>query len=568
MKFLACTLLILSFSANAAAPEDINSNQRAWFDAVDIDGNGDYTDNPSTNSEVSEWFDKSGSGNNVSGVGTRSPLYVSDTLGSQRHGVKFNGTSNSLTDTDDIWSGAVGSSESFIALTTDVIKSSFAFLSYGSGNRRVGVHIPWSNSNTYFDQGICCGAPTRLRGVVPINLSEQYFWHFIGVPSLQSILKDGKSYFSDSGASVYDVMPDSVFSLGGGSTFNFHNGRIFEALFYQTELNNAQRSIINSYLSAKWNKAFAVSATYPDFYSGDDAAKGNYDYFVGGIGQSAGTQTLGTSQGLTITNNNFLNADGKYILAGVDYLTATPKTGMSSSDMPSGYLNRSNRSWYIDRTGDGGLVNLSFNASAIGMPIEDGAEYGLFHRTGTSGTFTTVASTTMSDGAIVFTHLPDDGVYTVGKKGVANISLVKTNQTIKDPVNDGINPKSIPGSNIDYTLTVKNMGNLGPDFDTMRISDNLQDQLSLFTGDLDGNGSPFVFTDNNCPPDTETMTSNLSLVYPDDVVYRDSSGAAITPAVEYDANIRSFEITLSGLMNINYQSDVPCFTIKYRTKLE
>ena len=112
------------------------------------------------------------------------------------------------------------------------------------------------------------------------------------------------------------------------------------------------------------------------------------------------------------------------------------------------------------------------------------------------------------------------------------------------------------------------MGNLGPDSDTMRISDNLQGQLSLFTGDLDGNGSPFVFTDNNCPPDTATTTSNLSLVYPDDVVYRDSSGAVITPAMEYDADIRSFEITLSGLMNINYQSDVPCFTIKYRTKLE
>ena len=568
MKFFIYILLILSFSANAAAPEDINTNQRAWFDAVDLNGDGDYTDNPNTNSEVSEWFDKSGSGNNVSGAGSRRPSYAPDTLGAQRHGIRFNGSSNSLTDTDDIWSGAVGSSESFIALTTDVIKSSFAFLSYGSGNRRVGVHIPWSNSKTYFDQGICCGAPTRLSGVIPISLGEQYFWHFIGVPTLQSVLQDGKSYLSDPGASIYDVMPDSIFSIGGGSTFNFHNGRIFEALFYQTELNKAQRSIINNYLSAKWNKAFASSPTYTDVYSGDEVAKGDYDFFVGGIGRSNGVQTVGTSQGLTITDNSFLSADGKYILAGVDYLTTNPITGVSSSDMPAGYLDRSNRSWYIDRTGDDGLVSLSFDASVIGLGVDNGAEYGLFHRTGTSGRFTSVATTTMSGGVIAFSHLPDDGVYTVGKKGIANISLMKTNQTTKDPVNDLNNPKAIPGSIIDYTLTVKNMGNLGPDTDTTLIKDILQGQLSLFTGDLDGNGSPFVFTDNSCPPDTATTTSNLSLVYPDDVVFRNAAGDVVTPTMDYDTSIRSFEITLSGLMNINYQSDVPCFTIKYRTKLE
>jgi hypothetical protein len=277
---------------------------------------------------------------------------------------------------------------------------------------------------------------------------------------------------------------------------------------------------------------------------------------------------LGTSQGLTITDNGFLSADGKYVVAGVDYLTTAPKTGMVASDMPSGYLSRSNRSWYIDRTGDGGLVNLSFDASAIGLDIDDGAEYGLFYRAGTSGTFISVASTTMSGGVIMFSHLPDDGVYTVGKKGIADISLVKTNQTVEDPINNLLNPKAIPGSTIDYTLMIKNKGNLGPDTDTTLIKDILQGQLSLFTGDLDGNGSPFVFTDNSCPPETATTTSNLALVYPDDVVFRDDIGNAVTPSMDYDPGIRSFEITLSGLMNINYQSDVPCFTIKYRTKLE
>ena len=570
MKSFVCSFifLLLPLAVKAAAPDDINTNQRAWFDAVDLNANGDYTDNPANSIEVSEWTDKSGSGNHISATGTARPLYSPNNLGSQRHGVDFDGVTDSLIDADDIWTGSVSNSESFVVLTTDVIRASFPFLSTDFGNNRLGTHLPWSNSKVYFDQGACCGAPTRLQGTIPISLGQQYFWHFIGLPNLQSITQDGKTRLSDSGASTYNTNANTRFALGSAGTSRFHEGRYFEALFYQTGLSNAQRSILSSYLSAKWNKAFASSPTYPDVYSGDETAQGSYDFFVGGIGRAAGSQTSGTSQGLTITDSGFLSADGKYILAGVNYLTTTPITGTSNIDMPSGYLNRSSRSWYIDRTGNGGLVDLSFNASEIGLSVDNGAEYGLFHRVGTSGAFTAVATATMIGGVITFNHLPDDGVYTVGKKGISNITLVKTNQTIEDPVNNLLNPKAIPGSIIDYTLTVRNLGDLGPDTDTTLIKDTLQSELTLFTGDLDGNGSPFVFTDNSCPPTTPTITSNLTLDYPSDVVFKDALGNIATPSMDYDTSIRTFEITLSGLMNSNYLADVPCFTVKYRTKLQ
>ena len=86
----------------------------------------------------------------------------------------------------------------------------------------------------------------------------------------------------------------------------------------ETALNIAQRSILNNYLSAKWSKAFDSLPTYSDVYSGDTAANGDYDYFVGGIGQDNGRQTVATSQGLTISDSSFLTDEGKYILAGVD----------------------------------------------------------------------------------------------------------------------------------------------------------------------------------------------------------------------------------------------------------
>jgi len=57
---------------------------------------------------------------------------------------------------------------------------------------------------------------------------------------------------------------------------------------------------------------------------------------------------------------------------------------------------------------------------------------------------------------------------------------------------------------------MKNTGSGAADTDSVIISDNIPANLILFTGNLDGNGSPFVFTDNNCPSTTLTT----AVMYP------------------------------------------------------
>ena len=560
-------LITLPQLSRGAAPDDINTSQRAWYDAVDVDGDSDYTDNPANNTSISLWNDKSGSNNHLLSSETSRPTYTIDSITTERHGLAFDGVNDNMADEDDIWIGSVDSSEIFLVLTTDRVKSSTAFGSNSSAKNRLSSHIPWGDNNVYFDQGMCCGSPTRLAGNTSINLLVQNIWHFIGLPDDQSVLRDGKVRLSDSGASVYTVEANSRFRLSG-SGFTAHHGSYYEGIFYQTALNTAQRSILNNYLSAKWSKAFDSLPTYSDVYAGDTAANGDYDYFVGGIGQDNGRQTVATSQGLTISDSSFLTDEGKYILAGVDYLVSTPPTGTVETDLPIGYPERSHRSWYIDRTGDTGLVDLSFDAAEIGIPVDNGANYGLLHRTGTSGAFSVVATATMASGVIDFSYLPDDGVYAIGKRGSIALSLDKTSQIVSDPVNLLVNPKSIPGSNTDYTLAVKNTGDGSPDAETTIIADNIPSVLSLYTGDLDGNGSPFVFTDNSCPPSTNTSSSHLALVYPDDVIFKDASGNALTAAADYDSNVRSFVITLSGAMNASVGGVIPCFTIRYRTRLD
>lgn len=572
MKYFCCLFfLLLPLPANAAAPDDISINQRGWYDAVDINANNNYTDNPANNAAIALWSDKSGTNNHLSQTDTTArPLYQLDNLTPGRHGLLFDGVNDELIDANDIWTGAVSSSESFIVATTDSIRTSSLFASTDNHTNRLSSHTPWSDGTTYFDQGLCCGNPARLSGNFPITLLQQNIWHFMGLPTLQWVLKDARLQLSDTGAGTYNVTANSSFSLGGWpitTSGHIHHGRYFEAIFYQTALNNAQRRILNSYLSAKWDKAFATSPTYIDVYQGDNPANGNYDFFVGGIGQDTGTQTVATSQGLTITNNSFLTANGKFILAGVNYLVTAPLVGSTTTDLPTGYAERSNRSWYIDRTGNGGLINLSFDAQKLGIPVNNGADYGLLHRAGTSGAFTEVATAVMSNGMIDFSHLPDDGIYVIGKKGTVALSIHKASQIVSDPVNLSLNPKSIPGSETDYSLTVRNTGSGIPDAETTVIKDTIPAELTLFTGDLNGSGSPFVFTDSSCPPTTGTLSSNLTLDHPADVLFKDSGGNVLTPTTDYDYSVRSFEITLSGTMNASSGGLVPCFTIRYRTQL-
>ncbi len=441
----------VSLGAQAAAPDDIDDQQRAWFDAVDLNGNGDYTDNPVDGSLITQWNDKSGSANHLFATGSEEPVYRHNSLLIHRHGIDFDGIDDRLVDTDDIWIGAVEEAESFVVATTDLVKRSFLFYSSDNSNNRLGVHAPWSDNNTYYDQGPCCGNPTRLTGAVPISPSTGYVWQFIGAPGEQAVVQDGVIALSDGGAGVYNQTVNSAFALANrdGRGRLAHDGRIFESLFYQSPLNIAQRRIVSSYLSAKWSKSLDANADYADVYTGDDAGNGDYDFFVGGIGRHNGQQTEGTSQGLTITNDTFLSSDEKFMLAGVDYLLSAPTSGTTSTDIPVSYINRSQRSWFIDTSGTGGLVTLTFNAADIGIPASNGKPYGLLHRSGTSGVFSEVAKAVMSSGEVSFSHLPEDGVYVLGlPKNEVALSLTKQVNNMSPNIGDLVT----------FTLTVSNAG--------------------------------------------------------------------------------------------------------------
>ena len=87
--------------------------------------------------------------------------------------------------------------------------------------------------------------------------------------------------------------------------------------------------------------------------------------------------------------------------------------------------------------------------------------------------------------------------------------LQKTLLTVFDPINNTTDPKAIPGSWVDFTITATNSGSGSVDADSLVITDPVPTNVVLFVGDLGGPGSgPVEFTDG-----AGSASSGLTYVY-------------------------------------------------------
>jgi MSHA biogenesis protein MshQ len=88
-----------------------------------------------------------------------------------------------------------------------------------------------------------------------------------------------------------------------------------------------------------------------------------------------------------------------------------------------------------------------------------------------------------------------------------DLSATKSVSVEADPMGNAA-PMAIPGAWMRYSIEVTNTGAGSVDDATMSISDDIDPQTTLFTGDLDGAGSPVIFTDGS-----GADTSGLSLPF-------------------------------------------------------
>ena len=250
--------------------------------------------------------------------------------------------------------------------------------------------------------------------------------------------------FSESSA----IVPDKPSPLNIGCTHASNNrpfgGYIAEVIIYTVTVNDAERIIVNNYLSAKYN----VPLTANDKYLGDTPGNGDYDREVAGIGKesSGGNPTFSASVsgGLTIANTGGLDI-GDYILAG----HASPTNAQILYDV-GGMTGINNarwlRVWYIDITNTlttlTNTIEFDMSDGSIATTLGTAGNYVLLYRATQTGNWTElVTATSVVGDRVLFSGvtLTDDGYYTIGTRNylisplpieLLSFSAVKNNSKV------------------------------------------------------------------------------------------------------------------------------------------
>lgn len=220
-----------------------------------------------------------------------------------------------------------------------------------------------------------------------------------------------------------DLTRIGVANLSGSYSWPL-NGDIAEVVFYNVALNEAQRTIVENYVSAKYNIPISN-----DKYTGNDPA---YSCDMQGIGTIDGTNAnkhfkSAASGGLHLSEaNNSLNQANEFLLAG----HALPVNSIATTEIAAPIGDRWSRSWYIEKTGTlDARLSFDFSEGGISTPTnlpDNLSQFRLLYRAGNSGTFTLlpVIATLENDDQISFDIANanlQNGYYTLGKIGESYI---------------------------------------------------------------------------------------------------------------------------------------------------
>jgi len=154
------------------------------------------------------------------------------------------------------------------------------------------------------------------------------------------------------------------------------------------------------------------------------------------------------------------------------------------------------------------------------------------------------------------------------------ILLQKNVLTVFDPINNTTNPKAIPGSWVDYTITTSNSGAGNADDGTLIVTDPLPANVALFVGDLNGAGSgPIEFADGS-----GAASSGLSLTFGgladlgDDIEFSidgvNYNYQPIADADGFDSAVRYIRINPKGIFLGTMTATPTTFNLRIRVRVQ
>lgn len=189
------------------------------------------------------------------------------------------------------------------------------------------------------------------------------------IPALRATIYEGNTLRS-TGAETSATIGNNNSPVVIGATHKTDNrpfeGSIAEVISYRTALNLTQRTIVNNYLSAKYNIVIADL----DLYKMDDAANGNFDHEVAGIGSMTPTDNHLVAQGSGILEvSNASDIDNKFLFWGHNNGI---QQAINTTDVPATVQSRFDRVWRVSSNTKMGVatsvgtVSMQFDLTNLG----------------------------------------------------------------------------------------------------------------------------------------------------------------------------------------------------------
>lgn len=362
---------------------------------------------------VARWEDKASNANHViQATGTSQPLYTTGAL---------NGKAVITFDGGDILEQA-----NYVRNSNETVFFVGRVTATADRNIIDGVNTP-GKELSYKTNEYKINGNNNINAVAASN-SYHIITAQLNGTSSASISANGGTENSDS-----DTFTDPVgFAIGGGSGTNF-TGDIAEIIIVDGLLNQAQKVIIQTHLSAKYGIALnTVRYAYGASYGNN----------VIGIGQGSDGNSHLTAQAdneITLSNPDAIgNSD--YVFIGhndsiYDLTNSTDVDGISIQ-------NRLAKVWAADLTGSPGNVDLTFNISGLSVTASDlrllidGDADGF-----ADNDHTPITGTVQGDSAIVFSSvtLSDGDLFTLGEINSTQVTLsrnILANATVSASVSD------------------------------------------------------------------------------------------------------------------------------------
>jgi len=285
---------------------------------------------------VANWTDQSGRGNTVTqSTVANQPTFTAVGTGNGQPTIDFSPALEYLATNTSLAGGMSGRSVFIVNEANTNGNVGVLTLSddgSGSGSRYIitaetGVRV--SGGNRIFDTGLP-SAPNILAVRNPVN----------GFTSDIEAFIDGSSLNEASLGNTQLDINDTELLVGAHTNSSDFSGTIGEMAVYETELNDAQRIVIENALASK----YGITTLAADLYSGEATGHDLGVTGVAGIDPGSGLQThlSGGTEGFGIETTSLL--DGESIFGGHN----DGGTGATNAGLNNPLDKRLERTWFID----------------------------------------------------------------------------------------------------------------------------------------------------------------------------------------------------------------------------